>query len=70
MRKNVGGADRTFRFVVGMAALVAGAIAPTTLAWKVVLFALAAVALLTGLSGYCPLNSLLGINTSKRIGDL
>lgn len=58
MKANVGGVDRVLRIVVGVALLVAagtGAIGPW--GW------IGIVPLATGLFNFCPLYSLLGVNT-------
>lgn len=65
MKKNMGGADRTIRIIL---ALVVGAlyyfnVITGTLAY--VLLALAAIFVLTSFISFCPLYTLLGINTCK-----
>lgn len=57
--KNVGGIDRILRIVVGAAILGWGAYAQNW--WGLI----GAVPLLTGLMGWCPPYSLMGINTSS-----
>lgn len=60
MKRNVGQIDRALRIVLGLVLLVLafrGTYTPWT--W------LGVVPLLTGLVGWCPPYSLLGINTSK-----
>ena len=76
MDKNVGGLDRTVRFVVGPILVLVGLASfggLLTLAAGTLGIALAAVALLVGLvlattavTQKCPLNSLLGLNTYRR----
>lgn len=58
--KNVGGIDKVGRIVLGLA-LVALALVPSPYqtAWGFI----GAVPLLTGLMGWCPLYSLIGLNT-------
>ena len=58
MRTNEGGIDRVLRVVVGLAVLSLAFLGPRT-PWGYV----GLVPLLTGLVGYCPMYSLLGINT-------
>lgn len=65
MKPNVGGIDRIGRIVVGIVLLIVGLAAPMGMAWQVVVFVIAAVALVTALVGFCPANALLGIDTSK-----
>jgi len=64
MKRNVGGADRAIRIVVGMALLVMGLLHVFTGALAIAAFVFGAIALLTGLVRYCPAWSLFGINTS------
>ncbi len=64
MTQNVGPADRIVRIVLGIA-FAYGALALSG-AWVWVLGILAAVALITGVTGFCPLYRLLGINTNRR----
>ncbi|WP_089959214.1 DUF2892 domain-containing protein [Limnohabitans sp. 2KL-3] len=61
MTSNVGGIDRILRIVLGVV-LVALAATGTVGAWGWV----GLVPLATGLSGWCPPYSLLGINTCKN----
>ena len=61
---NVGGIDRVARIVVGAALVGATAVGP----WAEVLSPwgyIGVVPLLTGLVGYCPAYSLIGMNTSQ-----
>lgn len=60
MKSNVGGIDRILRIVVGLV-LVALAATGTVGAWGW----LGLLPLATGLVGWCPPYSLLGINTCK-----
>jgi hypothetical protein len=61
MNKNEGNIDRGFRVIVGVGLLSLVFVGPQT-AWGYV----GIVPLLTGLVGYCPLYSLLGINTCSH----
>jgi hypothetical protein len=63
MQCNVGGVDRTGRIVIGIVLLLLGLLAPMSVGWKVLVFVLAAVALITATIRFCPANYLLGINT-------
>lgn len=65
LTKNLGGADRIIRLVVGIAlggAAYAGAVEGPA---KYIVAAAGAVAFLTGLIGWCGLYYLLGRNTCK-----
>jgi hypothetical protein len=66
MTCNVGGTDKAIRVVAGIALLALALFANVDTVWKVVVGVLAAIALVTALIGFCPLNSLLGIDTCKR----
>ncbi|NDV17142.1 DUF2892 domain-containing protein [Muricauda sp. TY007] len=65
MKKNMGGADRTIRIILalGVGALYYFNVVTGTLAY--ILLALAAIFVLTSFVGFCPLYTLLGINTCK-----
>lgn len=64
MKTNENALDRVVRAVLGIALLAAGLMMAGPLKW--VLLALAAVALITALTGFCLLYQILGINTNKR----
>lgn len=66
MSCNVGGWDRAGRAALGTAALAAGATAPKGASWRPAAFVVAGVAYFTVATRYCPLNSLLGIDTCER----
>jgi len=62
---NVGGLDQLFRLAIGFASLaILFAVEETTLRWLFGIVAL--VGLGTGLAGYCPINRMLGLNTSTK----
>ncbi|HEY5594103.1 MAG TPA: DUF2892 domain-containing protein [Nitrospiria bacterium] len=65
MEKNVGGMDRNARIVGGLIFLAAAIFSPPITGLAVLLYALAAIGLVTGLAGFCPLNALFKINTAK-----
>jgi disulfide bond formation protein DsbB len=64
MEKNVGGMDRNARIVGGLILLAAAIFSPPITVLKVLLYALAAIGLGTGLVGFCPLNALFKVNTA------
>ena len=76
MEKNVGGYDRTARFVVGPLLILVGAaalaglftVAAGTLGLAVaaVLVLVGAILTYTGYTQRCPLNSMLGMNTYRE----
>ena len=61
LMRNVGQTDRLFRIVIGIG-ILAYFILGTWSAWAF----LGVLLLVTGLIGYCPLYSLLRINTNRR----
>jgi hypothetical protein len=63
MKQNEGGFDRVLRIVLSVA--LAGAAYATAGTARTVLFVLAAVSLITGLTGFCLLYRLLGISTDR-----
>jgi hypothetical protein len=65
MKHNVGGLDRTARFVIGIVLLILGLVAPIGTAWQIVALVIAAIALITAVVRFCPANFLLGINTCE-----
>lgn len=60
---NVGGADKSFRIVLGVGLVALGVLVDLGTTWSIVAYAAAVIALLTALIGYCPLNTLLGVDT-------
>lgn len=75
MDKNVGGYDRTARLIVGPILLVAGVVVlgglvsvasgTTAVAIGVAAALVGAILLVTGVTQTCPLNSMLGLDTSR-----
>lgn len=63
MTRNVGGVERGIRIVLGSALIMAGALANLPEAGMYAAYVIGAVALVTGVVGYCPAWTLLGINT-------
>lgn len=66
MKKNMGNADRIVRLIVaaGLAGLYFGNIVTGT--FGIILLVVAGVFVLTSLISFCPLYTLIGINTCKR----
>jgi Inner membrane protein YgaP-like, transmembrane domain len=66
MKKNIGGTDRMIRFIVAIAvvALYYFNVIDGTLAY--ILMALAAIFIITSFVSFCPLYSLIGLNTNKE----
>ncbi len=65
MKCNVGGADRAFRTLFGAIILLVGYFGIFSTAMTVTLYAVAAVALITGLFRFCPLYLIFGVNTCE-----
>lgn len=65
MKLNVGGYDRIGRIVIGVVLLIVGLAAPVGATWQIVALVVAAIALLTAVVQFCPINHLIGINTCK-----
>ncbi|OOG72683.1 DUF2892 domain-containing protein [Flavobacterium sp. A45] len=67
MKKNMGATDKLIRSIIGIiiAILYYAGIITGTLA--IVLLAFAIIFLLTSFISFCPLYTLLGINTNKKI---
>ncbi len=64
MKTNESAVDRIIRAVLGIALLAAGLLTAGPIKW--VLLVLAAVALITAVTGFCLLYKLFGINTNKK----
>lgn len=68
MTCNVGGADKTARLIIGVAAAAVALLVDVSSTIQIVLFVVAAIALVTAFVGFCPLNRMLGINTCASDG--
>ncbi len=64
MKQNVGGMDRTARFVIGIVLLAVALFAPAAMGWRIVALIIAVIALVTATTRYCPVNAAIGIDTS------
>jgi len=63
MRRTVGKTDRVVRGFVAIGAVIGGGILGFSTGWGIVLLVVAAVMALTGASGYCPIYSVLRVDT-------
>lgn len=63
MVKNVGGVEQKVRLLLGFLALGVAALAGLPTWGTIVLGLVGVIALVTGVAGYCPLWTLLGINS-------
>ena len=62
---NVGGLDRIIRLVLGVVLIAVAIVADLSGTTAVVVYVIAAIALLTGVVQFCPLNALFGFNSCK-----
>ena len=65
MEKNVGGLDRFFRVGVGFLSLAIAYVVEDSLL-RLIFGAVALIGLGTAITGYCPINHKLGLNTTKK----
>jgi len=63
MKQNVGGIERPVRIVLGVVLLALAFLGIVSGIWVYVAGVAGAVALITGLIGWCPASAVLGINT-------
>jgi len=63
MKANVGGVDRIFRLVAGLALIAVGAIAGLAEPWNYVAMGAGAVFTLTSVIKFCPLYVIFGLKT-------
>lgn len=62
---NVGGYDRVFRLILGVVLIALAYFGILTGTGAIIAYVVAAIALVTGLVKFCPVNALIGINTCK-----
>lgn len=67
MTCNVGGIERPIRIGAGVLAIMAGLFGGLSGAMSGIALGVGAILLLTGAVGYCPLFTLLGINTCTTV---
>lgn len=65
MKCNVGGWDRGVRIVIGAVLIALGLGGAVSGTGAIVAYVIGAIALLTGLAGFCGLYTVLGISTRK-----
>jgi len=66
MKKNMGNADRVIRFLIAALVAVLYFTNVITGVLAVILLVLSVVFILTSLVSFCPLYTLVGLNTSKK----
>ena len=68
MKRNVGGTDRIVRYILGTVVLLIGIFVSLALGWKIAAWVVVgAVALITAVTRYCPLNDALDLNTFRSV---
>ena len=70
MTCNVGGIERPIRIGAGVLAIIIGLFAGLSTGVAGAALAVGAILLLTGVVGYCPLFTLLGINTCSSASGI
>ncbi len=65
MKKNVGSIDKVVRFIIAAIAIWAAYTHQVASPWDYVLYAVAAIMVLTAVVGTCPIWLATGMNTSK-----
>jgi len=63
MKTNVGGIDRIVRLLAGLALIAVGALGLVASPWSIVAMVAGAVFTLTSVVSFCPLYTILGINS-------
>jgi len=63
MKANVGGIDRIVRLLAGLALIAVGALGLVAAPWNIVAMVAGAVFTLTSVIRFCPLYTILGINS-------
>ena len=66
MKKNLGSTDKIIRLLAAALILILAFAKVITGTWAIILFILAAVLVLTSLINFCPLYTVLGLDTSKK----
>lgn len=65
MTRNVGGADRAVRLIVGSLLVAVPIVVELPGWWGLLPFVIGVVLVLTGAFRYCPVNRLLGVDSSR-----
>ncbi len=63
MTHNVGNTERAMRTIAGIAVALFALLGPVAGAWQITMYAVATIAMVTSIMGFCPLYSVLGVNT-------
>lgn len=70
MTCNVGGIERPIRIVLGLVLVAIGSLAELPVAGMAIALVAGAIAMVTGVIGFCPVWSLLGLNTCPTKSDV
>ena len=70
MTCNVGGIERPIRIVLGLVLVAIGSLAELPLAGMAIALVAGTIAMVTGVIGFCPVWSLLGLNTCLAKSDI
>jgi len=65
MKINVGSIDKVIRIIIAIVAIYVAYTGMVASPWSFVLYAVAAIMVLTALAGRCPIFSIFGINSCK-----
>ncbi len=65
MECNVGGTEKNVRLIGGAATIALGLFAPMNRTAKIAAMAIGLMEITTALTGYCPINQLIGRNTCR-----
>jgi hypothetical protein len=69
MSCNVGGIERPIRIVLGLILVAIGSLAELPVAGMAIALVAGAIAVVTGVIGFCPAWALLGLNTCQAKSD-
>lgn len=64
--KNVGSTDKIIRIAIGVLAAIAAFVIGIASVPGIILLIVAAIAIVTAFTGFCPLYRVIGVNTSGR----
>lgn len=65
MKRNMGSADRVIRILLGLLSIALFVLKAVTGTWGVLLVVAGGIFILTSLISFCPLYTIIGINTCK-----
>jgi hypothetical protein len=65
MKKTVGSADKIIRYIIAIIAIYVAYTGMVSSPWNYILYVVAAIMIVTALTGFCGLYSVFGINTCK-----